>query len=418
MADVEELLFSDTNAWMFQDTKDIIGTSDGFEFFKTLSHEQLLSNAPLDTSLLAQYDTSSLTSSPMSGFSLEVPVSPQSDLLSVGTDSSSEEDYSANGSQEEYTDFSALMSSFQPQASSPETLSPVMTSPSEKKQKKKRKINQSCDSVQFYTGGKFVELCEDDLIKLDSQKMETYIQAIHNEKTLTAAEEKELKRIRRLIKNREYAQSSRNKKKQHVEDMQSQINAVKDENDKLNSRIQQLELENKNLKLQLGKIVQAIAADPEMSSKLKVETAGLNLPASQPATQSPTKRKRSAVLFVFLFSLALFVSPTIFTSSFSGNSFAGHQVTHSTSRVLLDNTNAELPVWTKAVSFLPDQFQEWLHRNYLNDLESDTCLGTITSTDNSSIVKDEPTNQEPCDASLGCIAGHSLYSTEVNSTGL
>jgi hypothetical protein len=76
------------------------------------------------------------------------------------------------------------------------------------------------------SNSKFVEMRPDDLLQLNSQEMETYLKMIRSSRTLSVAEDKELKRIRRLIKNREYAQSSRNKRKQHAEGLQQQVDEI------------------------------------------------------------------------------------------------------------------------------------------------------------------------------------------------
>jgi len=56
-------------------------------------------------------------------------------------------------------------------------------------------------------------------------------------RSLTSAEQREIKRQRRLIKNREYAQTSRVKKKQFIEELRIENKLLKD-------RIKMLEQEN------------------------------------------------------------------------------------------------------------------------------------------------------------------------------
>lgn len=88
---------------------------------------------------------------------------------------------------------------------------------------KKRKKNQSDGSVAVPDLKNFVELSEDELLKLDSQQMELYLKNLNEYRTVGPEEDKELKKLRRLIKNREYAQSSRNKKKQYIEEMEEKV---------------------------------------------------------------------------------------------------------------------------------------------------------------------------------------------------
>ncbi len=75
--------------------------------------------------------------------------------------------------------------------------------------------------------------------------------------TLNAEELKQLKKQKRLIKNRESAQLSRHRKKLHQETLESQVMNLEKEKHILNARLEQLALENTILKNQLlahGKI--------------------------------------------------------------------------------------------------------------------------------------------------------------------
>ena len=69
--------------------------------------------------------------------------------------------------------------------------------------------------------------------------------------TLTAEELKQLKKQKRLIKNRESAQLSRHRKKLHQETLESQVMNLEKEKHILNARLEQLALENAILKNQL-----------------------------------------------------------------------------------------------------------------------------------------------------------------------
>lgn len=88
---------------------------------------------------------------------------------------------------------------------------------------KKRKKTHTDVSMTVPALDKFVELPEEELLKLDSQQVEQYLKTLTEYRTLSADEEKELKKLRRLIKNREYAQSSRNKRKQYIEEMEGKL---------------------------------------------------------------------------------------------------------------------------------------------------------------------------------------------------
>ena len=69
--------------------------------------------------------------------------------------------------------------------------------------------------------------------------------------TLTPEEVKLLKKRKRLIKNRESAQLSRQRKRLRLETLQAEVLHLEDENKALNSRVDQLMEENAALKRKL-----------------------------------------------------------------------------------------------------------------------------------------------------------------------
>jgi len=93
---------------------------------------------------------------------------------------------------------------------------------------KKRKLN---DDISF------VEISRNELLTMTSRELEAQIAHLSAIRSLTSAEQREIKRQRRLIKNREYAQTSRVKKKQFIEELRIENKLLKD-------RIKMLEQEN------------------------------------------------------------------------------------------------------------------------------------------------------------------------------
>jgi hypothetical protein len=61
--------------------------------------------------------------------------------------------------------------------------------------------------------------------------------------------------VDRLIKNREYAQSSRNKKKEFVQELEKKISDLTNEKAALQQRVNVLEMENKTLKFHMAKAI-------------------------------------------------------------------------------------------------------------------------------------------------------------------
>jgi hypothetical protein len=93
-----------------------------------------------------------------------------------------------------------------------------------------------------------VVLSRENSLKYSSQDYETYINTISIEEPLSSAELREMKRQRRLIKNREYAQTSRNKKKEQFEQLTLHIQQLNDINHQLSERVLYLEDENFRLR--------------------------------------------------------------------------------------------------------------------------------------------------------------------------
>eukprot|EP00026_Physarum_polycephalum_P006809 Phypoly_transcript_06861.p1 GENE.Phypoly_transcript_06861~~Phypoly_transcript_06861.p1 ORF type:complete len:286 (+),score=100.26 Phypoly_transcript_06861:752-1609(+) len=93
---------------------------------------------------------------------------------------------------------------------------------------------------------------------MTSKEIEEYVAEIKSKRTLTAAEEKDLKKQRRLVKNREYASQSRSRKKQFVDELEKQLEAARAETEEVKKQNKALMDENKLLKRQLGCIAETI----------------------------------------------------------------------------------------------------------------------------------------------------------------
>jgi len=83
---------------------------------------------------------------------------------------------------------------------------------------------------------------------------------------LTKQEEKNLKKIRRKIKNKISAQESRRKKKEYMETLEKRVEAYNHENGDLKKKIEQLENNNRSLLSQLQKMQSVISKVTKQSS--------------------------------------------------------------------------------------------------------------------------------------------------------
>ena len=104
-------------------------------------------------------------------------------------------------------------------------------------------------------------ICEREGIKLPSHY------------PLSREEERNLKRIRRKIRNKVSAQDSRKRKKEYLDSMEDRVRACSEENDELHKRIEQLESQNKTLASQLKRLHQIIVSGGFTTRQNQTSTA-------------------------------------------------------------------------------------------------------------------------------------------------
>jgi hypothetical protein len=113
-----------------------------------------------------------------------------------------------------------------------------------------------------------VSISRDDLLKFTSEDLESYVKALSATRPLTTAENKEIKRQRRLIKNRESAQQSRKRKKDKVGDLETQVSQLQGVNEERKAKLDELQAENVILKAEVKQLVSVIKDSPALSSLL------------------------------------------------------------------------------------------------------------------------------------------------------
>jgi len=104
-------------------------------------------------------------------------------------------------------------------------------------------------------------ICEREGIKLPSHY------------PLSREEERNLKRIRRKIRNKVSAQDSRKRKKEYLDNMEDRVKACTDENSQLHKRIEQLETQNKTLASQLKRLHNIIVSGGFQTRQNQTSTA-------------------------------------------------------------------------------------------------------------------------------------------------
>lgn len=139
-------------------------------------------------------------------------------------------------------------------------------------------------------GGDAATLPRQTILTISSPDFEKFAGDLRARRTLTPAEEKELKRQRRLVRNREYAQESRNKKRSVENQLEAKLTQLESANARLQRELDSVRAENAVLKQQL-------ASEPRTSWELGVT--------------SQTTFTLFVVLFAFglIFSLGNIVAP-------------------------------------------------------------------------------------------------------------
>jgi uncharacterized coiled-coil DUF342 family protein len=99
-----------------------------------------------------------------------------------------------------------------------------------------------------------VQLSREQLLNMASSEFEERVKQVTATRPLTAAEEREVKRQKRLIKNRESAQASRQRKKEYVDELEAEITSLKNQNSILTQQVHSLVTENMSLKNELQQL--------------------------------------------------------------------------------------------------------------------------------------------------------------------
>jgi len=93
---------------------------------------------------------------------------------------------------------------------------------------------------------------------LSSEDFEEYVRRVSVTRALTASEKSAVKKQRRLIKNRESAQASRQRKKDYVGDLEKKVDDLVSGNAKLKEHFSSLTAENRQLKNEVEFLAQLV----------------------------------------------------------------------------------------------------------------------------------------------------------------
>jgi len=155
-------------------------------------------------------------------------------------------------------------------------------------------------------------LSRDELLKFSSETLESLAQNLASSRPLTDEERKQLKKQKRLIKNRESAQLSRQRKKYYLEELEKKVNGVNVENQNLLKRLSELEEENRALRQanQLARVASISRPSGGENSSGTQRKAGATLTHSSRQFKVPKLgiKATGVYLLVVLLSFGLFLN--------------------------------------------------------------------------------------------------------------
>jgi regulator of replication initiation timing len=160
-------------------------------------------------------------------------------------------------------------------------------------------------------------LSRDELLSLTSAQYEALIAQVRSLRDLTPAEKRDIKNNRRLIKNRESAHASRQRKKDYVKELEKKLADMAQENEKLTKTITAIQNENTLLRseneyyktrAQVGSLIPAVVQRganflSEQLQQQMPQVQMLQQPQKSPKV-SPNKAS-GVVLMVLLFSFGI-----------------------------------------------------------------------------------------------------------------
>lgn len=152
-----------------------------------------------------------------------------------------------------------------------------------------------------------VALPRDTLLQISSTSMEKYVETLQTSRSLSTDDQKELKKQKRLIKNRESAQLSRERKRAYIDQLEAKIAQLQNENSLLKN-------DNSSLRQSLARYLpEGIKTEPtpqelvisKADQQHKTKMGDLLTIGGSRAT---TATKAGVCLLIVLFSFGLFMN--------------------------------------------------------------------------------------------------------------
>mmetsp|Transcript_14404 Transcript_14404/g.20087 ORF Transcript_14404/g.20087 Transcript_14404/m.20087 type:complete len:543 (-) Transcript_14404:67-1695(-) len=149
-------------------------------------------------------------------------------------------------------------------------------------------------------------LSREELLKLSSKTLDNYTSTVTQGRQLSVDEERQLKKQRRLVKNRESAQLSRLRKKMYIEELEKKVNALTQDNEHLTKQLAAISTDRNKLQQEVLYLQSII--------KQQQPNANLGTLSTQVAGKKPYNPKNvkaaSVCLLIVLFSFGILFKAT------------------------------------------------------------------------------------------------------------
>lgn len=155
-----------------------------------------------------------------------------------------------------------------------------------------------------------VTLPRQTLLTITLEQMDEYIKEKRSTRRLTEEEDQDLKRQRRLVKNRVSALASRNRKKEETELMEDQVARLRKENMLQREQIARLESENESLKKEMVHLNQLLLGNGYLNSDVLSEM--MSSISSVEIGQPSSSKVAGIAVMVLLFSFGALLGPFSF----------------------------------------------------------------------------------------------------------
>jgi hypothetical protein len=148
--------------------------------------------------------------------------------------------------------------------------------------------------------------------------MDKYLETLQQQRNLSLEEQKELKKQKRLIKNRESAQLSRERKRAYIDQLEQKVSQLTNENSQLRNEnaslrqaLSQFQSTNGLLAPKVEPTTQDVhrsKIDPQMQAQHATKIAGLLNTATIGGNRPSAVAKAGVCLLIVLFSFGLFMN--------------------------------------------------------------------------------------------------------------